>query len=102
MGIDVTLEDENGRVLESLADEGDYVAKLIEFAPSHGPRCLAYIDEFGDTTFNRLQVPRLAQELDDIPKDELDVPTRQFLEQLSSLAEMCILQVHTYLKFSGD
>ena len=102
MGVDVTLEDENGRVLESLTDDGDYVAKLMEHATIHGTHCLAYIDEFGDTTFNRLQVPRLAQELDDIAKDDLDVPTRQFLEQLRSLAETCIEQVHTYLKFNGD
>lgn len=102
MGIDVTLEDEKGRVLESLADEGGFVAELLEHSPAENSHCLAYIDEFGDTTFNRLQVARLLQELREIPLEALNVGTRQFLSQLRAIAETCVNEVHKYLKFSGD
>jgi hypothetical protein len=102
MGVDVAWEDANGDVLENLVDDGNYVAKLMAYMPIGGSHCLAYIDEYGGTTFNRLQVPRLLEELDEIPTDALDARTREFLERLRGLAERCIREVHTYLKFSGD
>jgi hypothetical protein len=102
MGVDVTLEDENGGVLENLEDSGNCVAKLKAHAATGSSHCLVYIDEYGDTTFNRLQMPRLLEELKEIPKDALDARTWQFLEQIRALAERCFREVHTYLKFSGD
>ena len=102
MGVDVTLEDENGDVLEKLEDSGNCLAKLKAHVVTGCSRYLAYIDEYGDTTFNHLQVPQLLEELMEIPKDALDAQARQFLEQLSGLAEKCVPEVHTYLKFCGD
>src|SRR5579872_5849001 len=101
MGVDVMWEDESGNVLETLGDDGKYVKKILKHAPAHCSHCLGYIDEYGDTTFNRNQVQRLLVELAEVPKDALDADTRRFVEKLVSLAEKCINSVHTYVKFVG-
>lgn len=101
MGVDVILEDEEGGEIETLEDDGGYVSKLLTYVPATGSHCLAYIDEYGDTTFNPYQVKRLLVELDEIPKDALGAGTRQFLERLTDLAKKC-LEEHYYLKFYGD
>jgi len=59
----VQLEDENGKAL-ARASCGWPFAFLIGAADLDRTKCLCFIDETGDTVFNRLQAPVLAQELE--------------------------------------
>jgi hypothetical protein len=59
--IDVQRQDESGNELARYMDPG-VVSELLAIADTDG-RCLAFIDPYGDTTFNQLQLPVLLAEL---------------------------------------
>lgn len=63
---------------------------------------LACIDLYGDTVFNRLQIPRFLSELEQIASNAQTVEDRTLLSQIEALARRCAAEVHTYLKFIGD
>jgi hypothetical protein len=57
MGFDINLEKENGEVLATVGDPQNLLHRLLERSHAAEPH-LAEIDWYGDTTFNRLQMPR--------------------------------------------
>ena len=77
------------------------VSELLALADPSG-RCLAFIDPYGDTTFNQLQLPVLLQEItlvrDRLPDGEL----RTRADDLLSFLRLALNQMHTYIKFIGD
>ncbi len=63
MGVDLRLEDESGECLSELPDPDehfDWIGRLLDERESV---LLRFIDPYGDTVFNRLQVPQLLIEL---------------------------------------
>lgn len=87
----ITLEDEAGHVVASASKE----LRVEEIQLSE---CvlLRYLDAYGNTVFNRLQV-------DDLIKDLLRLKrARQnpLLEEIIALAEQCREAVHTYVVFT--
>lgn len=65
MGIDAAMESENGEQVECLDDSELRVEKLLEQAVIEKDLvCLPFIDPYGNTVFNRLQLPHLTKELE--------------------------------------
>jgi hypothetical protein len=62
MGIDFTVETENGSVLRRLPDPRGNLTIYIEVAVLDKTTCLQYIDPYGDTVFNGSQMPILLSE----------------------------------------
>src|SRR4051812_8468917 len=97
MAIDVEWQDENGETLSRY--DGPIIDGLLpEHAPA-GSCCLRFIDPYGDTTFNGLQVAVLEEELASLVNDG------QFAERARSLLAFIRLfpdRTHRYLKFIGD
>lgn len=102
MGIDAHLQDELGNVLESVLDPNGLMSALVETAPSNRLVCLPYIDPYGDTTFNRLQIRALIAELREAISRQTDEAIVAHATTVLRLAEKCLDDVHTYLKFVGD
>jgi hypothetical protein len=64
--------------------------------------CLRFIDPYGDTVFNQLQVPQLIIELRALERELTDPKLRLALAGLLSFVENAVDKVHTYVRFIGD
>lgn len=104
MGVDCRVEDEEGGVLSELLDARSLVPALLGGQQEAGAdtACLRFIDEYGDTTFNQLQIPVLHQELRAAVLRCENPEARVHGEKLVSLVASAEGEVHTYVKFIGD
>lgn len=104
MGVDCRVEDEDGGVLNGLPDSQSLMAFLLP--PDHSAKgatvCLRFIDEYGDTTFNQLQIPVLLQELRGAVLRCTNLEARAHGEKLAALVATAEGEMHTYVKFIGD
>ena len=64
MGIDARLENGRGEVLAQVADPAGHVNWLFSLADLNGTICLRFVDPYGDSLFNTMQLPILRKELD--------------------------------------
>jgi hypothetical protein len=63
MGIDAHMQDESGRVLDSVLDPQGLLQNLISQIENDDSSCLRFIDPYGDTIFNVVQMEPLIAEL---------------------------------------
>lgn len=101
MSFTINLEQEDGKIIESI-DDGGLLAKCLLDIKNSNFCCIKYIDSYGDTVFNRLQMDDLIKDIS-IIKD--NVKTKEFdelAEKIIGFAEKCKNEVHLYLKFYGD
>ncbi len=100
MPISVEIQDERG------LRKGDawWHARSSELlADEHlGTCCLRFIDAYGDTTFNRSQLPVLLEELRDLRDRQTVSESIELLNDLLRFLQSAVNQVHTYVKFIGD
>lgn len=102
-------EDEIGEIIEAyngipgvigflyrLLSSNPSVIRLIE------THCLQFIDPYGDTTFNQIQIPKLLEEIGSL---EINCWTEDERRELKSILEFIGKakgEIHTYIKFYGD
>jgi hypothetical protein len=101
MGFAINLEKEHGEVLESIEDPTNILHRLLERC-SEDDSHLGEIDWYGDTTFNRLQIPRFLTEWETLAQCKKSAEEAKFVAEVRRLAERCASGVHLYLKFVGD
>ena len=63
MGIDVSIEDEQGDEEEVLPDPKNYLATALALPGLENTFCLRFIDPYGETLFNREQISLFIIEL---------------------------------------
>jgi hypothetical protein len=63
-----------------------------------GSKLLSYLDPYGDTFFNRLQIDDLIEDLRHLEKLE----TNTLINDICVLAERCKEEINSYLVFYGD
>ena len=87
MGIDVQLEPKRRNGPE-VADPNGLLSRLLSISDLDGTACLRFIDDYGETVFNRLQLPVLRHELIRlrplITGATIRVTTRRYLEKAST------------------
>lgn len=64
MGVNLYMEDERGTRLAELLDPQGSVGWIVSLAAHDETACLRFIDPYGDTVFNQLQIPVLIRELE--------------------------------------
>jgi hypothetical protein len=101
MGFDINLEKEHGEVLATIEDPTNLLHRLLERSLADEPH-LAEIDWNGDTTFNRLQIPRFLAEWKALAEHSESPEEAKLVAEIKQLAERCGSGVHLYLKFVGD
>jgi hypothetical protein len=101
MGFDINLEKEHGEVLATVGDPKNLLHRLLERCPED-ETLLAEIDWNGNTTFNRLQIPRFLGEWETLAKHSKSPEEAKLVNEVKQLAERCASGVHLYLKFIGD
>lgn len=102
MGIDVYVESEDGEATDELLDLHNLTWKIVRFQNESTSCCLRFIDPYGDTTFNQLQLPVVVSELQHAIDNATDPAVKSHGEGLMALALKASSEVHTYLKFYGD
>ena len=102
MGIEVVVEDERGTRIASLEDPTNILHRVLPAHDALGFQCLIFIDWYGDTTFNRYQIPAVRQELKGLANTMMGTEELKLIEQLDLLAERAESEPHLYLKFYGD
>ena len=64
--------------------------------------CVRFIDPYGDTVFNRGQVPVLLEELRALQRQHPDPELASVLSEMCAFVERAVDQIHTYVRFVGD
>lgn len=98
MGWTIILENESGQAIHQLSKEFNY-DELDNFS-SNNFKILRYIDPYGDTTFNGLQLNDLQKDFEKLQK--LIPDQGGIIEQIIELINESKNEVHTYIKFYGD
>jgi hypothetical protein len=86
---------------ESIEDPTNILHRLLERC-SEDHSHLGEIDWYGDTTFNRLQIPRFLTEWETLAQYSKSAEEAKVVAEVRRLAECCASGVHLYLKFVGD
>jgi hypothetical protein len=102
MGITISLETEQGEKIEVVADLHNWLLSQLERPDLSETLCLRYLDPWGNTIFNHLQMDDLLQDLRRVRNLATNKQQRELLDKIEEFAERCTEGVHLYVKFSGD
>src|SRR5262245_6391153 len=81
MGLNVYLESERGHAEAELLDPRGYVGALMALPLHEETVCLRFIDPYGNTVFNQLQIPVLVAELEALRESVTDAAVRSLAER---------------------
>jgi hypothetical protein len=102
MGIDVRVETESGEVQDEVLDDANLTDKLLPDREDGTSPCLRFVDPFGDTLFNQLQIPLVIGELEKRLRLTTKADVKAHCEALLSLLRAARGEEHTYVRFSGE
>ena len=102
MGINVRLQTEEGELVEEAIDWDEAVSTFVTHHEDMSFSCLRFIDEYGDTVFNRLQMETFLEEWESVRIRAQTNTQKKMWNRIKGLAERCQKDLHTYLKFIGD
>jgi hypothetical protein len=97
--IEILRVDENG-LTEATFPDPEVLHHLLATDAPGDTCCLRFIDPYGDTTFNRLQLPVLAAELRAAAASS--AASRERVKALARFVEAAGEEPHHYVKFIGD
>ena len=101
-------EEEDGELIEAHPNGLYLVFEMMtqDFADGDlkNTLCLRFIDPYGDTKFNQLQIPVLISELESLLALEHCQTHKKLgeFEEVIAFIRKARKQVHTYVKFYGD
>ena len=93
----ISLENEKKEILDSFHDFS--IPKTFDENKKNSFTLLKYLDPYGDTTFNHIQMSDLANDLERLRGEISD---DVLIDQMISLVNRCKKDVHTHLTFYGD
>lgn len=102
MGLSVVLETESGEELERVDDPRNILHLLLPGADNGSSSLLRFIDWYGDTVFNRLQIEFFLTEWEVLEQRVHDPEEKAFLGRIKEMARRVQKESHLYLKFYGD
>jgi hypothetical protein len=102
MAINVYLQNIREKKFDEVLDWDYSLAKIWPIADQTYP-LLQYIDPYGNTIFNGMQMPEVVKELDILIADKSsNEQQKATLGRIRELAMKCQKQPHTFLRFRGD
>jgi hypothetical protein len=102
MGLDINLESERGEVIDSVGDPHNFLHKLLPLPGDESGTILSWIDWYGNTCFNHLQMKRFLDEWDQLMGRAQNSEVKELLSQVRDLAVRCLKERTYHLKFIGD
>lgn len=98
----VYLQDEKGNKIDELIDKDGIVEKILPQYNDKNFQCLRFVDLYGDTVFNYLQMNQLGEECILLLNRFRDIEPKEFISHLLSMIKNCKVSPHRYIKFFGD
>ena len=102
MGIDVRVETESGEVQDEVLDDGNLTEKLLPDREDVTSPCLRFVDPFGDTLFNQMQIPLVVRELEHRLRGSSKSDVKAHCEAILTAVRAATGEEHTYVRFSGE
>jgi hypothetical protein len=102
MGIVLIWEEDCGTELARLNDPQSLMQKWLPPESALEFAYLRFIDPYGDTIFNMLQLPMLLQELKACCSNALEAKVADHLNKAIALVAGAQGFIHTYVRFIGD
>jgi hypothetical protein len=102
MGMSIRRENREGKVIEEIPDLESLLSRFFPSWDDESYHCLRYIDPWGETVFNHLQMDELISELRRIRLKASTEEERAFVDAVEGLATRCKDGDGLYLKFIGD
>jgi hypothetical protein len=102
MGLDILLEGESGDQRALVSDPTNLLPRILPRFDDTEFTLLRFIDLYGNTTFNGLQMRQFLSEWAKLYARAESQEERQILDDVSELARRCSEKPHLYLKFYGD
>lgn len=100
--VQVALVDETGRTEQCVNGNTHALDSALAAVTPENSKCLAYIDPFGDTVFNQLQMGPFLDEWAALERTLVGDEAQAVGRQVRDLAMRCQVEPHTYLRFFGD
>lgn len=101
MGLCVILEGEDREPIEQVEDPKNILHQLLP-SEDDSYQHLRFIDWYGDTVFNRLQIRPFLSEWDRLTESAQTPDETSLLTRVRELALRCSQEPHLYLRFCGD
>src|SRR6266511_4289695 len=102
MGLKILLKNEKGTTLESVADSKKLLNRLLPSFDDQEYCCIRFIDRYGDTVFNGLQMKIFLDEWNLIIDKAIQEEEIKLVLSIKELAIRCQSTTHLYLCFYGD
>jgi hypothetical protein len=102
MGIDVRVETESGEVQDEVLDDRNLTEKLLPDREDGSSPCLRFVDPFGDTLFNQIQIPLVVKELETRLRATTKPEVKAHCEAILKVVSETVGEEHTYVRFSGE
>jgi hypothetical protein len=102
MGMSIRLENRDGKATEEIPDLGSLLSRFFPSWDDSTYHFLRYIDPWGETVFNHLQMDELIFELRRIRFKATTEEERAFVDAIEGMAGRCKDSDGLYLKFIGD
>lgn len=102
VSFDIRLESKDGGLIEEMPDLESLLSRLLPSFEDSSFHLLRYLDPWGDTIFNRLQMEELVAELQRIRPKASTEEERAFVDSIGRMAVRCREGEGLYLKFLGD
>lgn len=102
MGLSVILEGESGDRMETIHDPINYLHTLLPTPDDETYQCLRFVDWYGDTIFNRVQMECVLRDLGRMRSGARSQEELSLLGEIGRLCERCRQEPHLYVRFSGD
>ena len=103
MGVVVKLQTDFGQPLgDSVVDRDNLLHQLLPAHDDPSYQCLCFVDWYGETVFNRLQMKVLLAELGRIRRAVETIEEEALLDHIADLVREGQTKPHRYLRFVGD
>jgi hypothetical protein len=100
--IKAVVQTENAATLKETANLYVLDALLTRALQEPTYCCLRFVDPYGDTIFNQLQLPVLLKEWEHLTQLSSNDAERHAMQAVRDLLEYCLAEPHRYLRFYGD
>ena len=102
MALLIALENEFGEKIENIGDTENIFQNALTKNDEEIYELLKYVDLYGNTVFNNLQMDNLIKDLNYLLKNVKNESEKEIIEAIYLLCKKCKNGVHLYIKFYGD
>jgi hypothetical protein len=102
VGLTIAAVDSQGTIARRIDDSAGILTQLLPAEDDRSYCLLRYIDRYGDTVFNQLQLDDFLEEWGRLRPEAKTVEGVALIDAVETLARECQGGVHRYLKFLGD